>query len=127
MRISPFTKSVTIDDARFFLQISYQAKRGFAECVKLGDLAKGATDPESVQITLSDLELGRLVDVLVNNRCVIGWEGVEIENESGEVKPLPFSQENMRSLDFSTLIELATHAMNFAFQSRGNAGGSESK
>ena len=113
MLLSPLTRVVEVEDAKFTLNVPFGAKLEFLKCVKVdGD---GNTD----------YEIDRLVDVLLKNNCLKGWEGVFVENEAGDEVPLEFRRENIGRLGLDVLVQLAIQAMEIAYG--GNETGSESK
>ncbi|MCU7521603.1 MAG: hypothetical protein HF312_15395 [Ignavibacteria bacterium] len=130
MRISPFLKKVTIDDATFYLKISYGAKVAYAKLLKLGEVS-GADAEGNATVSLDGMDMGDLVKITVDNNVVQGWDNLqtEFEDNTGEliVKEYPFSLENVRNLPGDLLIEIATQALGLAFNSRGNATSSENK
>lgn len=131
MRLGSSIKTLEIDGATFRYKVNWAAKLAFIDISsrvamsaeakrKIADARKAGkdlSDEDLEGVEMGELDIAAAVKAFMDAECLVGWEGVTVEGENGEEKPLAFSQQNAREyLGGETLMPLAMDALQKALQ-----------
>jgi hypothetical protein len=130
LRLAGFVHEVDLGEgACVSLSIPFRVKQRFADLIKITPALLRAAqqgggqvdlDDEALADTMAALKPSKVVEIVFEEGCIVGWQGIEAENRErpGEFVELPYAPENLAvlrdQLDWKSLTLIANEAQRIA-------------